>query len=149
MKWTETSRWSPASVGLPNFTGGFAHAASAGSLTELPQEQASIRIPPRIAPRANLTFTEYRFLCLPLQRFPQAGLRECGGGKVRVHDNAGNTAEPRSASRSAAGYDTELVIAGIVSIALGVLIFIAPRLLNYIVAAYLVVIGVIWLIAGL
>jgi uncharacterized membrane protein HdeD (DUF308 family) len=47
------------------------------------------------------------------------------------------------------GYDTELVIAGIVSIALGVLIFIAPRLLNYIVAAYLVVIGVIWLIAGL
>ena len=47
------------------------------------------------------------------------------------------------------GYDTELVIAGIVSIALGVLIFFIPRLLNYVVAAYLVVVGIIWLIAGL
>lgn len=46
-------------------------------------------------------------------------------------------------------HDTELVIAGIVSVALGVLIFVVPRLLNYIVAAYLVVIGIIWLIAGL
>jgi uncharacterized membrane protein HdeD (DUF308 family) len=46
-------------------------------------------------------------------------------------------------------HDTELVIAGIVSVALGVLIFLVPRLLNYIVAAYLVVIGIIWLIAGL
>jgi uncharacterized membrane protein HdeD (DUF308 family) len=47
------------------------------------------------------------------------------------------------------GYDTELVIAGVVSIALGVLIFFIPRLLNYVVAAYLVVVGIIWLIAGL
>jgi uncharacterized membrane protein HdeD (DUF308 family) len=47
------------------------------------------------------------------------------------------------------GYDTELVIAGIVSIALGVLIFFIPRLLNYVVAAYLVVVGIIWLVAGL
>jgi uncharacterized membrane protein HdeD (DUF308 family) len=47
------------------------------------------------------------------------------------------------------GYDNELVIAGIVSIALGVLIFFVPRLLNYVVAAYLVVVGVIWLVAGL
>jgi uncharacterized membrane protein HdeD (DUF308 family) len=46
-------------------------------------------------------------------------------------------------------YDTELVIAGIVSIALGVLIFFIPRLLNYVVAAYLVVVGIIWLVAGL
>ena len=46
------------------------------------------------------------------------------------------------------GYDTELVIAGVVSIALGVLIFIVPRLLNYVVAAYLVVIGIIWIVAG-
>ena len=46
-------------------------------------------------------------------------------------------------------YDDELVIAGIVSIALGALIFLVPRLLNYIVAAYLIIIGVIWLIAGL
>ena len=46
-------------------------------------------------------------------------------------------------------HDTELIIAGIVSVALGVLIFVAPRLLNYIVAAYLIIVGVIWLIAGL
>ena len=42
-----------------------------------------------------------------------------------------------------------LVIAGIISIGLGVLILVMPRLLNYIVAAYLIVIGVIWLLAGL
>lgn len=46
-------------------------------------------------------------------------------------------------------HDTELIIAGIVSIALGILIFLVPRLLNYIVAAYLVIVGVIWLVAGL
>jgi uncharacterized membrane protein HdeD (DUF308 family) len=42
-----------------------------------------------------------------------------------------------------------LVIAGIVSIVLGVLILVMPRLLNYIVAAYLIIIGVLWLLAGL
>lgn len=40
-------------------------------------------------------------------------------------------------------------MAGVVSVVLGVLIFLVPRLLNYIVAAYLIIIGVIWLIAGL
>jgi Protein of unknown function (DUF3096) len=35
------------------------------------------------------------------------------------------------------------LIAGIVSIGLGVLIFAIPRLLNYIVAAYFVVVGVL------
>jgi hypothetical protein len=47
------------------------------------------------------------------------------------------------------GNDTALIIAGIVSIALGVLIFAVPRLLNYIVAGYLVIVGIIWLVAGL
>ena len=47
------------------------------------------------------------------------------------------------------GNDTALIIAGIVSIVLGVLIFVIPRLLNYIVAGYLVIVGVIWLVAGL
>jgi uncharacterized membrane protein HdeD (DUF308 family) len=42
-----------------------------------------------------------------------------------------------------------LLIAGIISIVLGVLILVRPALLNYIVAAYLIVIGVIWLLAGL
>jgi hypothetical protein len=46
-------------------------------------------------------------------------------------------------------HDTELVVAGVISVLLGVLIFLAPRLLNYIVAAYLIIIGVVWLIAGL
>lgn len=35
------------------------------------------------------------------------------------------------------------LIAGILSIGLGVLIFAVPRLLNYIVAAYFVVVGVV------
>ena len=35
------------------------------------------------------------------------------------------------------------LIAGILSIGVGVLIFVVPRLLNYIVAAYLVVVGVL------
>ena len=35
------------------------------------------------------------------------------------------------------------LIAGIISIGVGVLIFLVPRLLNYIVAAYLVVIGIL------
>jgi uncharacterized membrane protein HdeD (DUF308 family) len=46
------------------------------------------------------------------------------------------------------GTDGPLLVAGIVSILLGVLIFAVPRLLNYVVAAYLVVIGVIWLVAA-
>lgn len=47
------------------------------------------------------------------------------------------------------GNDTALIIAGIVSILVGVLIFAVPRLLNYVVAGYLVIVGIIWLIAGL
>jgi uncharacterized membrane protein HdeD (DUF308 family) len=35
------------------------------------------------------------------------------------------------------------LVAGIVSIGVGVLIFVFPRLLNYIVAAYLVVVGIL------
>jgi uncharacterized membrane protein HdeD (DUF308 family) len=35
------------------------------------------------------------------------------------------------------------LIAGIVSLGTGVLIFLFPRLLNYIVAAYLVVVGIL------
>lgn len=45
--------------------------------------------------------------------------------------------------------ETGQIIVGIVSIVLGVLILVVPRLLNYIVAAYLIVIGIIWLAAGL
>jgi uncharacterized membrane protein HdeD (DUF308 family) len=35
------------------------------------------------------------------------------------------------------------LILGIISIGVGVLIFVVPRLLNYIVAAYLVVVGIL------
>lgn len=45
--------------------------------------------------------------------------------------------------------DTPLLLAGLLSIALGVLILVRPRLLNYIVAAYLIVVGVLWLVAAL
>jgi uncharacterized membrane protein HdeD (DUF308 family) len=41
-----------------------------------------------------------------------------------------------------------LLIAGIISIVLGVLILIAPRLLNYIVAAYLILIGILWVLSA-
>ena len=44
--------------------------------------------------------------------------------------------------------DTPQLLIGIVSIALGILILIMPRLLNYIVAAYLIIVGVLALIAA-
>jgi hypothetical protein len=72
-------------------------------------------------------------------------LAEGAGGKSRRM----TAAFLSQVSVNVGAHDTELVIAGIVSVALGVLIFVVPRLLNYIVAAYLVVIGIIWLIAGL
>lgn len=42
-----------------------------------------------------------------------------------------------------------LVIAGIISILAGILILVVPRVLNYVVALYLILVGVLWLIAGL
>jgi uncharacterized membrane protein HdeD (DUF308 family) len=45
--------------------------------------------------------------------------------------------------------DTPILIAGIVSLALGVLILIRPALLNYIVAGYLIIVGVLWIVAAL
>jgi uncharacterized membrane protein HdeD (DUF308 family) len=42
-----------------------------------------------------------------------------------------------------------LLIWGIVSLVAGVLILFVPRLLNYVVALYLIVIGVLWIIAAL
>lgn len=44
---------------------------------------------------------------------------------------------------------TNLLIAGILSILAGILILIVPRVLNYVVALYLIVVGVLWVIAGL
>lgn len=41
-----------------------------------------------------------------------------------------------------------LSLAPLVSLIAGVLILIAPRLLNYIVAAYLIVVGVLGLVGG-
>ena len=48
-----------------------------------------------------------------------------------------------------AGTDTPLLLAGLVSLGLGILILIRPRLLNYIVAGYLIIVGVLWIIAAL
>src|SRR5262249_11288924 len=42
-----------------------------------------------------------------------------------------------------AANENRQLIAGIISLATGVLIFLVPRLLNYIVAAYLVVVGIL------
>lgn len=45
--------------------------------------------------------------------------------------------------------DTPILIAGIVSLALGILILVRPPLLNYIVAGYLIIVGVLYLVAAL
>ena len=45
--------------------------------------------------------------------------------------------------------DTPVLIAGLVSLGLGILILIRPRLLNYIVAGYLIIVGILWIIAAL
>lgn len=42
-----------------------------------------------------------------------------------------------------------LVLFGVLSVLAGILILIVPRVLNYIVAAYLIVTGLLWVIAGL
>ncbi|WP_083442119.1 DUF3096 domain-containing protein [Nitriliruptor alkaliphilus] len=38
---------------------------------------------------------------------------------------------------------------GIISLIAGIVILVAPRVLNYVVAAYLIVVGVLWILAGL
>ena len=42
-----------------------------------------------------------------------------------------------------------LVLLGVISLAAGILILIVPRVLNYVVAAYLIIVGVLWIVAGL
>lgn len=45
-------------------------------------------------------------------------------------------------------HEQRQLVAGIVSILVGVLIFVFPRFLNYIVAAYLVVVGIVLVLAA-
>lgn len=45
--------------------------------------------------------------------------------------------------------NANVLVMGIISLLAGVLILVVPRVLNYIVAAYLIVVGVLWIIAGL
>jgi uncharacterized membrane protein HdeD (DUF308 family) len=42
-----------------------------------------------------------------------------------------------------------LLVLGILSLLAGLVILVAPRVLNYIVAAYLIVVGVLWIVAAL
>lgn len=42
-----------------------------------------------------------------------------------------------------------LLLFGILSVLAGILILVVPRVLNYIVAAWLIVVGVLWIVAGL
>ena len=42
-----------------------------------------------------------------------------------------------------------VLLLGIVSLLAGILILAVPRVLNYIVAAYLIIVGVIWIVAGI
>jgi len=45
--------------------------------------------------------------------------------------------------------ETNALLLGIVSLAFGILILIAPRVLNYVVALYLIVVGVLFIIRAL
>jgi uncharacterized membrane protein HdeD (DUF308 family) len=42
-----------------------------------------------------------------------------------------------------------LLIAGVVSLLAGILILVVPRVLNYIVAIYLIIVGILWIISAL
>jgi len=44
---------------------------------------------------------------------------------------------------------TNVLALGILSVLAGILILVVPKALNYIVALYLIVIGVLWIIAAL
>lgn len=44
---------------------------------------------------------------------------------------------------------TNLLALGIVSLLAGILILVVPRVLNYIVAAWLIIVGILWIIAGM
>jgi hypothetical protein len=45
--------------------------------------------------------------------------------------------------------ETNALLLGIVSLGFGVLILIAPRVLNYVVALYLIVIGILFIVRAL
>lgn len=45
--------------------------------------------------------------------------------------------------------NSNLLILGIISLIAGIAILVAPKVLNYIVAGYLIIIGVLWIIAAL
>jgi hypothetical protein len=42
-----------------------------------------------------------------------------------------------------------VLVVGIISVLAGILILAVPRVLNYVVAAYLIVIGILWILAGI
>ena len=42
-----------------------------------------------------------------------------------------------------------LVLLGVISLLAGILILVVPRVLNYVVAAYLIIVGILWIVAGL
>ncbi len=42
-----------------------------------------------------------------------------------------------------------VLVLGILSVLAGILILAVPKALNYIVALYLIIVGVVWIIAGL
>lgn len=58
-----------------------------------------------------------------------------------------STAAAQLAQTEVAGGN--LVLLGVISLAAGIVILVAPRVLNYVVAAYLIIIGVLWIVTGL
>jgi uncharacterized membrane protein HdeD (DUF308 family) len=47
------------------------------------------------------------------------------------------------------GVQASSILFGVISVVVGILIFIFPRLLNYIIAAYLIIIGVTAILSGI
>ena len=44
---------------------------------------------------------------------------------------------------------TNVLVLGVISLLAGILILVVPRVLNYIVAAWLIIVGILWIIAGM
>ena len=49
----------------------------------------------------------------------------------------------------ALGVHTSSILFGVISVVVGILIFIFPRLLNYIIAVYLIIIGLAAVLSGI
>ena len=74
---------------------------------------------------------------------------EYGGIQVNLLDTPGHHDFSEDTYRTLTAAETRQLIAGVVSLGTGVLIFLFPSLLSYIVAAYLVIVGIVLVVGAL